>query len=143
MVQIRPAGVEDEARLFELVCAFPTPTPPGAASFKDALSAKLPDPSSYVALAEQDAAIVGYVAGYCHPTFYANGSTAWVDELLVDPALRRRGVGRKLMEAFETWAVSRGCTLVSLATSTAGSFYARLGYATKASYYKKYLTHVR
>ncbi len=101
--------------------------------------AKVPDPSSYVAIAEEDGVMVGYVSGYAHPAFYAGGNTAWVDELLVDPAARRMGTGRKLMEAFEAWAVSRGCTLISLATSQAGPFYERLGYRSTASYFKKYL----
>jgi GNAT superfamily N-acetyltransferase len=59
--------------------------------------------------------------------------------VLVIAPLRKRGVGRLLMEAFEAWAVSRACTQVSLATRNAAPFYERLGYATNAGYFKKYL----
>jgi len=138
-MRIRPAELVDGSRLFELVGAFPTPTPPDLATFSAALQAKLPDPSSYVGLAELDGRLIGYVSGYCHPTFYAGGYTAWVDELLVESGFRGRGVGRNLMDAFEAWAAARQCRLVSLATSGATGFYEHLGYRSKAGYFKKYL----
>jgi GNAT superfamily N-acetyltransferase len=139
MVHIRVGQLSDEAGLFELARAFPTPTPPDVDMFAIALRAKLADPSSDLAVAEHEGSLIGYVAGYSHPTFYAGGSTAWVDELLVDATFRGRGIGRRLMDAFEAWAGSHACTLVSLATRNAGPFYQRLGYASKAEYYKKYL----
>jgi GNAT superfamily N-acetyltransferase len=139
MTLVRPYRPADEAPLFKLVRAFPTPTPPDRAAFAAALRAKLADEASYLAVAEHDGALVGYIAGYCHPTFYASGYTAWVDEVLVDAAFRKLGVGRQLMDACEAWAARRECTLVALATRAAGPFYERLGYASRAEYFKKYL----
>jgi GNAT superfamily N-acetyltransferase len=83
--------------------------------------------------------LVGYGSGYCHQTFYAGGNTAWLDELFVLERLRHLGIGRALTSEFESWAVQRSCKLVSLATAGAGAFYERMGYASKAGYYKKYL----
>lgn len=83
MVSIRTATTSDADPLFELVRAFPTPTPATAEQFSAALDSKLPDPASCVLVAEDDGRLVGYVAGYWHATFYAGGPTAWVDELLV------------------------------------------------------------
>lgn len=139
MVHIRLGQLSDEARLFELARAFPTPTPPGIDVFAIVLRAKLADPSSHLSVAQHEGSLIGYVAGYSHTTFYAGGSTAWVDELLVDAAFRGRGIGRSLMDAFEAWAGSQSCKLVSLATRGAGPFYERLGYTSSAEYYKKYL----
>lgn len=139
MVHIRVGRLSDEAQLLKLARAFPTPTPPDVDVFASALRAKLADPSSYLAVAEHEGSLIGYVAGYSHPTFYAGGRTAWVDELLVDATFRGRGIGRSLMDAFEAWAGGQACTLVSLATRGAGPFYERLGYRSKAEYYKKYL----
>lgn len=139
MTTVRPYQPADDAPLFDLVRAFPAPTPPEHAAFAAALRAKLADDASYLSVAEHDGALVGYISGYCHPTFYAGGYTAWVDEVLVIAPLRKRGIGRLLMEAFEGWAASRACTQVSLATRGAGPFYERLGYATNAGYFKKYL----
>lgn len=143
MIHVRPGTLSDATSLFELVRAFPTPTPPDADAFARALRAKLDDPSSYLGVAEREGTLVGYVAGYAHPTFYAGGNTAWVDELLVDDSFRGQGIGRALMDAFEAWAAGLGCTLVSLATRGAGPFYQRLGYTSKAEYYKKYLVQTR
>ena len=136
---VRRADFADEAPLFALVRSFPTPTPPGQDAYIAALRRQLTDPSSFVAVAEHGGALIGYVAGYCHSTFHAAGWTAWVDEVFVEKPHRGRGVGRLLMAAFEAWAVSRQCKLLSLATAGAGPFYEGLGFVTRASYYKKYL----
>ena len=90
-------------------------------------------------LGELDGRLVGYVAGYRHVTFYAAGLTAWVDEIMVATDHRGAGLGKQLMEAFEDWATLHNCVLVGLATRGAASFYERLGYASKAAYFKKYL----
>ncbi len=138
MATIRPAAASDTSPLFELVRTFPTPTPPSSEQFSRALDAKLPDPSSCLLVAEHERRLVGYVSGYGHPTFYAGGPTAWVDELLVLEALRGTGIGRQLMDAFERWAKDRQSVLVSLATRGAAAFYEHRGYTSKAAYYKKY-----
>ena len=121
MIAIRPATTSDARQLAELVAAFPTPTPPDAQAFSHALEAKLSDSRSCLLVAEEDdGRLIGYVAGHCHETFYAGGQTAWVDEILVGELSRSRGIGRRLMQAFEAWAHARQCVLVS--------------------YYKKYLS---
>lgn len=138
MAIVRAATASDHSDLFELVRAFPTPTPPTSEQFLRTLDAKLPDPSSCLLVAEEAGRLVGYVSGYCHATFYAGGVTAWVDELLVVETLRSTGIGRQLMDAFEQWARERESVLVSLATRGAAGFYEHRGYVSKAGYYKKY-----
>jgi len=141
MIAIRHAITTDARELAELVAAFPTPTPPDAHAFSHALEAKLSDSRSCLLVAEEDGGrLMGYVAGHCHDTFYAGGQTAWVDEILVVEPARSRGIGKRLMQAFEAWAHARKCVLVSLATRGAAGFYGRLGYESKAAYYKKYLS---
>lgn len=136
---IRLATLEDQQPLLELVRAFPTPTPIAAELYADLLQRKLADPCAYLALAVSDSALVGYLSGHRHAAFYAAGETAWVDEILVLDSVRRAGVGRMLMGAFETWATDAGCKLTALATAGAADFYRALGYSTKAGYFKKYL----
>ena len=82
---------------------------------------------------------MGYLLGVEHPTFYANGPVAVVEEVLVRREHRRRGVGRLLMSSFECWAAGHGCTLVSLATRRAAAFYQALGYEESALYFRKVL----
>jgi GNAT superfamily N-acetyltransferase len=139
MLQIRRAKLTDELELFGLVGRFPTTTPPSSESFALSFRFKLKDPDSFVAVAELDSRLVGYISGDAHETFYAGGKTAWVDEILVVEDARRRGLGRALMTEFENWAESGRCKLVGLATRGAASFYEELGFATTAGYFKRYL----
>jgi len=84
---------------------------------------------------------LGYVLGFRHLTFYANGPVRWVEEIVVTQQYRGRGLGRALMSAFESWAAARDCVLVALATRRAAPFYLALGYAESATYLRKILTH--
>jgi GNAT superfamily N-acetyltransferase len=95
-----------------------------------------------VAVTGADAArddCVGYLLGFEHLTFYANGRVAWVEEVFVRGDLRGRGIGRALMTAFERWAGGRGCALVALATRRAAPFYHAIGYEDSATYLRKLL----
>jgi GNAT superfamily N-acetyltransferase len=139
LLKVRRATVADEFALFELVKGFPTPTPPSREVFADALRVKLKDPNAFVAVADIDGTIVGYVAGDAHETFYAGGKVAWVDEILVTEGSRRQGIGRALMDEFEAWAENGRCRLIGLATRGAESFYSELGFETSAGYFKRYL----
>ena len=82
---------------------------------------------------------VGYLLGFEHLTFYANGRVAWVEEVFVRGDLRGRGIGRALMTEFERWARRRGCALVALATRRAVPFYRAIGYEDSAAYLRKLL----
>lgn len=139
MIEIRAAALTDAAQLHELMRLFPAPTRPTEAYITECLSFKVTDPNSYVAVAEENGILIGYISGYRHHAFYAGGQTGWCDELFVRTDRRQRGQGRLLMEGLEAWAKLHGCVLVSLATAGASRFYEAIGYQTKAGYYKKYL----
>ena len=126
---VREATREDERDVFALARSFPTPTPPEFSAFRHAFESMLADVSAVLLVAALDGRIVGYLAGYRHITFYASGYTAWIDELFVSADARQMGIGRRLMESFETWATQRDCKLVGLATTGAAAFYERIGYA--------------
>ena len=82
---------------------------------------------------------LGYLLGFRHLTFYANGPVGWVEEVLVRSEHRGAGLGRALMSAFEGWAAEQGCALVALATRRAAPFYRALGYEDSAAYFRKML----
>ena len=46
-----------------------------------------------VLVAESGGGVIGYLAGFDHPAFRANGRVAWVDELGVAEAHQRSGQG--------------------------------------------------
>ncbi len=138
-VQIRVANPGDQAALYELVRAFPTPTPITPEMYAGLFAEKLADAQSFLAVAHRGTTLLGYLSGCRHAAFNAGGDTAWVDEVLVVEPERGGGIGRMLMQAFERWAAASDCRLVALATRGAADFYRQLGYESNAGYFKKYL----
>jgi GNAT superfamily N-acetyltransferase len=106
-------------------------------SFRQAFGQLLSDRSACVRVAELGGVVIGYVLGFEHLTFYANGRVAWVEELMVAEAHRRQRVGKRLMDALTDWAAGQGCRMVGLATRRAADFYAALGYDASATYFRK------
>ena len=107
--------------------------------FQAAYPAVLADDGACLLLAVRGRERLGYLLGFWHLTFYANGPAAWVEEVFVRGQERDRGVGRALMSAFERWAAAQGCSLIALATRRAGPFYRALGYEESAVYFRKVL----
>ena len=83
--------------------------------------------------------MLAYASGYKHLALYAGGFVAYLDEIVVANGARGNRLGARLLAAFETWALAEGCVLVGLATGGAREFYEKLGYETRAGYYKKNL----
>jgi GNAT superfamily N-acetyltransferase len=83
--------------------------------------------------------IDGYLLGFVHDAFFANGPVAWIEEMYVIDSARRSAVGRALEEEFDTWARSRDAKLIALATRRAASFYLAIGYEESAVYFRRIL----
>jgi GNAT superfamily N-acetyltransferase len=81
--------------------------------------------------------IVGYLLGFDHLAFYANGRVAYVEEVAVRVDRQGEGVGRLLMDAFEVWAATRSAVLVTVATRRAREFYVAIGYEETATLFRK------
>jgi GNAT superfamily N-acetyltransferase len=137
---VRRANARDLDSLFALLEQFATSFKPERASFERCASRLLTDDSVWLAVAEHDAEVVGYCLGFDHCALYANGRVSWVEEITIKEGLRRRGIGRALMAAFEAWAQSRDSKLVALATRRAAPFYTALGYEESAVYFRKMVT---
>ncbi|MCE0521353.1 MAG: GNAT family N-acetyltransferase [Methylacidiphilales bacterium] len=137
MIRIRSCLPEDEKVVFTLARDFATSFPVDQVGFSQTFSHVLAAHGMYFAVAESENAVVGYVLGTAHPTFYASGHVAWVEEIMVKEDFRRQGVGKLLMENFESWAKSKDCRLIALATRRAAEFYKSLGYAESATYFRK------
>ncbi|HEY0794034.1 MAG TPA: GNAT family N-acetyltransferase [Chthoniobacterales bacterium] len=135
MIRIRSCLREDEKAVFALARDFATSFPVDPASFSESFPHVLSSSGMCLAVAQSSDAIIGYVLGTAHPTFYASGPVAWVEEIMVKECLRKKGVGKLLMEHFEVWAKSKGCRLVALATRRAAEFYKNLVYTESAVYF--------
>ena len=99
--------------------------------------ALLTDGDACLLLAVDGEERLGYLLGFRHLTFYANGPVAWVEEVFVRGQNRGRGIGRALMSAFERWAAARDCGLIALATRRAAPFYRALGFEESAVYFRR------
>ena len=86
-----------------------------------------------------DHVVIGYLLGFVHDAFFANGPVAWIEEMCVSEPQRRRGVGRGLEEEFALWAKDQGTKLIAIATRRATSFYAALGCEDSATYFRRIL----
>ena len=134
---VRVASSVDADAVFDLARRFATSFDVQEQRFRPAFQQVVADPAACVRVAVADGAVVGYVLAFAHATFFANGPVAWVEELMVAEAHRRRGVGEALMGAATAWAEGRGCRMVALATRRASAFYAALGYEASATYFRK------
>ena len=101
----------------------------------------LNDSSAICLVAESNTEIIGYLIGFDHRAFYANGRVSWVEEIFVKEKDRKEGIGKKLMDEFETWCIERGSKLIGLASRRASSFYEAIGYEDSATFYRKRITH--
>ena len=136
---IRKATTDDADALFGLVEEFATSFVPERAAFEIALADLISSAGVNLSVAEVNGEVVGYCLGFDHHTFYANGRVAWIEEITVKEPMRRRGIGKTLMENFEEWSRNRDNKLVALATRRAAAFYASIGYEESATFFRKLL----
>ena len=137
MAKIRAASIDDMEQVFLLACDLATSFKVERNKFDKLFQQCLTDQSSLVLVAEENERIVGYLLGYEHNAFFANGGIAGVEELWVVPTYRRNGIGKSLMNECEKWASKRDATLLMVCTRRAGTFYKSIGYEESATYYRK------
>ena len=137
--QVRPASLIDASQVAGLAAELAQSFPFDRAAFDRSYPAVLADDQACLLVAAGGGGCLGYVLGFAHPAFYANGPVAWVEEILVRAEHRRGGVGQELMAAFGQWASGRGCRLVALATRRAAPFYLAIGYEESAVYLRRVL----
>lgn len=138
-IRIGKASAQDAEMLFALVKDFATSFTPECPAFMESFRQLLQQDDAWIGVARDGEQLVGYLLGFDHHTFYANGRVAWVEEIMVTPQQRLHGIGHLLMDAFEGWAATRGAKLVGLATRRAAPFYQALGYEDLAVFFRKLL----
>lgn len=136
---IRKAKFEDRETVLrlakELAASFEVET----AAFENSWDKLLASPDDVIFVSENQGEIQGYLLGLSHSTFFANGSVAVAEELMVHESQRLKGLGKALMVEFEAWAKSKGCRLAAVVTRRAAKFYQSVGYEESASYLRKLL----
>jgi GNAT superfamily N-acetyltransferase len=140
-VEIRHAGADDSDGVAALAAELALSFEFSREQFRASYPALLAADGACLLLAVDGGESVGYLLGFRHLTFYANGPVGWVEEIVVRGRDRGQGIGRVLMDAFEEWAAAEGCALVALATRRAAPFYLALGYEESATYFRKVLVN--
>ena len=92
------------------------------------LAAMLGNSEFLVLAAEDDGAVIGYLLAGIEPVSWRDlrGPCGYVHDVYVDPATRRRGVGRALMSEALAWIRSKGQSQVVLTTMWANEAAQRL-----------------
>ena len=136
---VRRAGPSDRDELYPLARELATSFEPSRATFAESFSALVSDPNALVLVAadRRSGQLIGYLLGFRHRTFFADGPVGWVEEVHTRPDRRRAGVAGALMSEFEHWAWESGARLVAVATRRARAFYESLGYEDSAVYFRK------
>ena len=137
MHEIRRAGPGDADGVAALAAELAQSFAFSREKFQTSFPALLAEDGACLLLAVNGPEPVGYLLGFRHLTFYANGPVGWVEEIVVRGHDRGQGIGRALMDEFEQWADTQGCALVALATRRAAPFYRALGYEESAVYFRK------
>lgn len=139
MAFIRPAREQDLDRLvglLRLLFAIEEDFGIDDAKQRRGLTLLLDDERSCVLVAEQDGMIVGMCTGQLVTSTAEGGPSVLVEDVVVAPDQRSKGIGRSLMEALTAWARSRGATRMQLLADKnnppALAFYDRLGWGTTA-----------
>jgi GNAT superfamily N-acetyltransferase len=134
---VRAAKSEDEAAVFDLAADMATTFDVRPDNFQTSFHALIKADHAFVLVADVDGQVGGYLLGFRHLAFFANGPIAWVEEIAVRRDLRRQGLGEELMKGFEDKARAAGARLIALATRRASSFYEAIGYEPSATYFRK------
>jgi len=129
-VIIREARAEDEARVLELLPLIPSNANMSPAEMQAAAQRFRESLAMDVLVAEVEGRVVGFLALSFIPVL--SGLRALIDDLAVDPAYRRQGIGGTLVEAAIQRADRRGATHLLMDTSrgdpVAREFYRACGF---------------
>ena len=118
-MRIDNASPDDAAALvsaYEWLFAPPGSRPPRWDTDRaaGALARAAASDASLVLVAREDERVVGMCTVYLDLESVRFGQRAWVEDLMVDPQRRSRGVGKGLLDAAKAWALDRGATHLEL-----------------------------
>jgi ribosomal protein S18 acetylase RimI-like enzyme len=109
-------------------------TPRTESAYGSFLGTQLDEPNIVILVAERDGKVIGYTYAGVEGTDYMSlrGPAGAVYDIVVDPAHRRQGVGRKLLDATLEALKARGAPRVVLSTAEqntdAQRLFARVGF---------------
>jgi GNAT superfamily N-acetyltransferase len=140
-VALRPATIADAERIAAL---FTEEGYPVGASAVESRLARFAGPDSTVIVADHDGEILGFIALHVLPRFEQDDMFVRIVALVVDSAVRERGIGRVLMAEAERIGRDQAAAFVEVTAGhhrpTARHLFESLGYdASLTAYLRKRL----
>ncbi len=125
-ITIRPVAPHDQdaiVRLWQALSDYhvqldprlPTAAPDAAENYAARLLERRDDPFTQTFVAVVDGRVVGYILGAIiemQPDLFEYVDSGFIADVFVDPAHRRRGIARQLVETMTAWFAERGIYLV-------------------------------
>ena len=132
----RPTDLARMVSLLDLLFAIEADFRPDPARQRQGLTLLLDDERARVLVAERADGVVGMCTGQLVVSTAEGGPALLVEDVVVDPDHRGRGVGRALLAALADWARGRGVRRLQLladgSNGPALAFYDRLGWRATA-----------
>lgn len=142
-VTLRRATSGDVDSVFQLICEL-AQTRFDEEAFRAGYLDNLNTPHLYYALACADEQVLGFVSVHLQYHLHHVGWIAEIQELVISPRARGRGIGKRLLAWAEETAKYAGAQQTELSTSTrrhdAHRFYQREGYLNSHLRFTKPLT---
>jgi len=135
-VTLRPATADDAERIAALFTEEGYPAGPS-----DILTRleRFDDPQSRVVVADFDGEVLGFIAVHAMPRFEHDDRIVRILALVVDPGVRERGVGHRLMDEAERLGREMGGTFIEVTAGhhrpEARHLYESVGYDAGVSAY--------
>ncbi len=136
---IRQARASDADRVYLLLEQLEPAYSPDRAAFDTNFPLLLDDVSTSLLLVAENSAgsVIGYALTTITPLLHANGSSAQLQELVVDDAHRGEGVGTAIVEEVERVCRERSVRQITVASRRSADFYERIGYRSSADFLKR------
>lgn len=128
----RPNDLDAMVGLLEILFALESDFAFDAVFQKNGLRKLLATETAVVLVAEIDGQVVGMISGQLTVSTAEGGYALLVEDVVIEPAFRWRGLGRRLLNGLEKWAAVRGVRRLQLLADKenfkALDFYHRLGW---------------
>lgn len=136
---IREARLADADRVYALLEQLEPAYSPDRVAFDANFPLLLNDESTSLLLVAESAtgSVIGYALTTVTPLLHANGSSAHLQELVVDDGHRGEGVGTAIVEEVERICVERSVRQITAASRRSADFYERIGYRSSADFLKR------
>ena len=135
-VSIRNARIDNDGRLYELLCELARTYLPYREEFDRNLPLIIYDASTYLRVAEENGFVVGYSLAILQWTLYANGQILVLQELVVDANRQKQGIGAQLIADLLDTAQTASAKEITVATRRAKDYYPRFGFMEVAGNFK-------